>query len=275
MTGMLLLGVAGGGTTSPPTKPDLTAWKYFYRMNEGSGTTVANDGTSATDMSTGAIGSGSVSWATDAAMGGTVLDFETDNVSNGGRVYNLSCPGDLDATIVFSLACVIRPETMSVGATDYLSIVDWSYYGGSGDRNGFALRLDYATSGIQWYISDGASVSISLYCTHAAVAAAVGHFSAGNVYSVICTYRYDAAVSGNRIMAIYVNGILCASTGTVPTKLDTDTAANIDPAIGAGGSTTAASADYCYDGKIAWVAFDTQYLDAAAVLSLHNSLHLA
>jgi len=235
-----------------PTLDDYGTMAFYYKMNEGSGTTL-NDETANNNDATLAIGqtSGAVpTWTTDPnGTANQAVDFIT------GKAYVTSA---WRPTSSFTVCTVMKFDDLFTSTAGKYSQIfaNWKYVK-SNDKNGFSLRYQYnGDNNLSFYITNGGATEAT---------ATVSHTSAGlnttNWFHIAC--RFDDA---NNEISIWVNGVKKAYTtysttvGYIGTEIFT---------IGALGTpyTTADSVNYCGDFKMNWVA---AYSEALTDLEIYN-----
>lgn len=256
----------GSDAVAPIAKPDLTAWDFFWKLDEGTGTTANSTGTAVNPQLTLAIAKDASSiptWGTDATMGGTIVTFGGEATPN--RVYR-STDFNLGSTSALTLAVVGKFADLG-GAAKYPVIWSQDDYVSGSDRNGYVLFLDYNGGGLTFLLCNGGSLYKSIIVSHAAAG-----ITANTVHCIMCVF--DGA---NQDAFIYVDGALVASETAVGFSSigGVGVGSTIDPAIGfTGDPTVYGYQEYCLNGSIAWLAIDSTVYDASAAASFYAGLGL-
>lgn len=263
-----LLGCGAAGADAAVVKPDLTSWDFFWKMDEGSGTTIGESGAvgSGIDLTAATGGTGSITWGTDANMGGTILTMATDyGASNYARLW---C-GEFNYAGYTKWTGVARVKyTTTGGASKYPVLFGHFDYVGGSDKNGVILYANYNNYGLYFRYGDGGSTDDGYM-----VSLASAGISAGNVYCIMASLDCDGDNA-----KIYVNGV---EVGTSDSSIGPTTIGGIGVGTSKefclghdADSDVFSNGAYGFDGSFAWAAIDNSYYDPAAAAAFYAGLGL-
>lgn len=195
------------GFSGPPvsaggrTKPDLTSWDWYWKLDDGSGTTVANLGTKSGVGGTLTQHVSSLpTWTTDADLGGTCIQFGPTS-GNRNSIMSPSYPANWRPNTIMSLLIAVKASELG-GSGKYPPLITMGDYIMSSNRNGWYFFLDTNGSGFTASTCNGAS----LQTTHS-----VSHATAGISANVAYLIGW---VKNGTSSKIYVNGVQVGSTGS-------------------------------------------------------------
>lgn len=197
--------VSAGGRT----KPDLTSWDWYWKLDEATGLTAVSTGskTGLNGTLTNHVG-GLPTWETDAELGGSCLRF---GVTNGVRnaVNSASFPANWRPTTTFSVLCCVKSNDLG-GAGKYRPLVTQGDYILSSNRNGWYLYFAVETVGITASTTNGSSTYVNHNVSHAAAG-----IVAGEPYLI-------GWVKNGTSSKLYVNGVQVGTTGTAVNTIGYD-----------------------------------------------------
>lgn len=251
---------------APITKPDLKSWDFFWKLDEGTGTTANSTGTASNPALTLAIAKAASSiptWGTDAAMGGTIITFGGETTPN--RVYR-SDDFNLGSVVSLTLATVCKYASLG-GAAKYPVIWGHDDYVSTSDRNGYTLYADANAAGLTFYVANGATLQKTVSVSHATCGITVG-----SIHCIMVVFD-----GSNQDFFVYVDGVQVISETAVGfgTIGGTGVGSTIDPSIGFQGDPGSyGDQTRCFDGSIAWLAIDNVLYNSSQAATFYAGLGL-
>jgi hypothetical protein len=248
-----------------PSKPDLAAWLAYWKLEEGSGTSVANSGAGTGRAGTLVARTGATvpSWGTDVGMGGDIItlgDAGAEVVTNAMNV-------------ALSSADIIAPQAFYAlvnlsDLTNYDSVFQFSDYREMSNQRGVDFFANY-TGQIRLGVRYGAGA-------HALTATLE---SAGVSAGQIILMGYTLTQEGDKRYArIFVNGVQVAETEITNWPNSSWTSTAPTPCVGHSSDNTggppSTNAIWGLHGKVAWAAFDDAGKTPAEMIAIYTGLGL-
>lgn len=237
------------------TKPDLTSWDWYWKFDEGSGTTISNSG------ALSGLGAGLVNlsgglplWETDASLGGSCLNFG-DGASYNQVRSTSAYPANFRPTTNMSL--VIACKLRSLGGSGlYYHLISMGDYVSGSDRNGWYMMVNYHTNSAFSNITcNGGSTQNSYDITHATAGVAID-----------TSYLLGLTKSGPTIK-MFVNGAQVGTTGSSAVTIGYR--ANEYLCVGHSSDPSVwANSAYGLEGRVGFVAGIASAVSDATMLSI-------
>lgn len=255
-----------GVVTTPATKPDLTGWMFFWKMDEGTGTTVYDTGDDPIvdlNLALNKRGGSIFPQWVPGYYGTSALEFYsdgvTDNAADNASVAQSRTLGTAGAS--FTIVTHLTSDVGEDGGTFPTIISQHDYLSGA-DQNGFRLHWDYAASGLTFYVANGSSSSTTLSVPLATAGLSVG------VPAVIMAV-FD---NPNNQIRLYVDGV---NVGSAAAAFNVGYQGTEYIAIGhTGDPSLLTSPAWGFDGIINWLAVDSVAYDDTAAAAFYAGLNL-
>lgn len=251
---MIITMVGSGAVSQAITKPDLTSWDFYWKLDEGSGLTVTSYG-----AKTGLNGSltnlsgGYPLWETDPDLGGSCLNF--GNSTSFNLVTSEAYPSNFRPTTALSVVVALKVRSLG-GVGLYPPVIGMYDYITSGDQNGWNCDLSYNNGGSfrLWTTNGGSSAS-----THT-----VSHATAG--ISADTAFLFGWVKDGTS-SKLFINGVQVGTTGSAQSSIGY--IGNEKIVIGQTSDPSGhASSVYSTEGKVGFAAGIVSAVSDATMLSI-------
>lgn len=268
MQGHIAVGArpAGAAGASVPVKPDLTAWDYFWKLDEGTGTVAYDTGSDVAldaNLTFNGRGASVPSWV--SGYYGDAVEFYADGTSDNAMQIS---PGIFNSTYAlgvsgesFTVAVQLTSDTGEVSGA-FSTILGNNDYRGTNDRFGFRIHWDYNALGLAFSVAWDSAEQV-VYVPHATAGVSAG-------VNVVLMCVYD---NPNAEIRVYVDGTLVGS----------DSVAGGDVvyfgseyfAFGhTGDPSNLTTSVWGFNGTIDWAAIDRSAYDDAAAAAFYAGLSL-